>query len=290
MPHRHVVIAGTGRAGTSFLVRFLGACGLDVGSAHKWSKRARAGMETYLLDADAPYVVKDPWLFSYCNEIDPTVIGIDLLIVPIRELMAAASSRILQERTSLDESEWRNRPLTDVRGVIPGGAIYSLDPVDQGRILAVGFHRLIHWATKHDIPLILLEFPRLVEERDYLVETLWPWLEPYCTKDQAIAAFEETANVSDVRVRDERQMARLDGSIETSGLRDPVSAARIDREAMAAVLDERMKSMQKKMEDLNDRLAETEQALADTQSRLAEKEQALAGTENALRKPGTTSP
>src|ERR1700722_5674137 len=168
MAHHHVVIAGTGRAGTSFLVRFLGACGLDVGPTDTWSKRARAGLETYLLDDDVPYVVKDPWLFTYCSEIDPADIAIDLLILPIRELMAAATSRILQERTSLAESDWRNRPLTDVRGLIPGGAIYSLDPTDQARILAVGFYQLIYWATTTEIPLLLLEFPRMVEDRDYL--------------------------------------------------------------------------------------------------------------------------
>ena len=61
---RHAVIAGTGRAGTSFLVRFLKACGLDTGATEMpFDARARAGLERNLLDEGAAYVVKDPWLF-----------------------------------------------------------------------------------------------------------------------------------------------------------------------------------------------------------------------------------
>ena len=54
-PRAHAVIAGTGRAGTTFLVEFLGACGLDVGAAledDRRFERARAGRETALDSSD----------------------------------------------------------------------------------------------------------------------------------------------------------------------------------------------------------------------------------------------
>jgi hypothetical protein len=129
-------------------------------------------LENDLLDEGAPYVVKDPWLFTYCDDVDPAKVVVEALIVPMRDLITAAKSRVLQERMAVAESLWRNRPVTDVRGAVDGGIIYSLDPVDQARILAVGFYRLIHWATRSGIPLFLLEFPRAIEDSGYLVDAL----------------------------------------------------------------------------------------------------------------------
>ena len=50
-PRRHLIIAGTGRAGTSFLVRYLTELGLDTiptreGEAAWWDVEANAGLET----------------------------------------------------------------------------------------------------------------------------------------------------------------------------------------------------------------------------------------------------
>ena len=87
----HLVIAGTGRAGTTFLVDFLGGCGLDTGrdDPGRWDL-ARAGREHALDSAgELPYVVKDPWLATYCEDLDLSRIAIDTLIVPIRELCRA---------------------------------------------------------------------------------------------------------------------------------------------------------------------------------------------------------
>ena len=186
---RHAVIAGTGRAGTSFLVRFLESCGLDTGATEMpmpFDPRARAGLERNLLDGSAPYIVKDPWLFAYCDQIDPAQIEVEALLVPVRDLAATATSRILQERITMADSFWADLPASDVHGMVAGGAVYSLDPLDEARILAVGFHRLILWATARQIPLFLLEFPRIVKDGDYLIDTLWPWLGDHCEKDHAV--------------------------------------------------------------------------------------------------------
>ena len=65
----HLVIAGTGRAGTSFLVRYLTELGLDTslsrqGEAAFWDEAANAGLEEFPIvgsGANLPYVVKSPW-------------------------------------------------------------------------------------------------------------------------------------------------------------------------------------------------------------------------------------
>src|SRR5271170_1882476 len=73
-PERHLVIAGTGRAGTSFLVRYLTELGLDTtlarnGDRAGWDAEANAGLENMLIsDADLPYVVKSPWICEYVDQ------------------------------------------------------------------------------------------------------------------------------------------------------------------------------------------------------------------------------
>ena len=225
------MIAGTGRAGTSFLVRFLGACGLDTGEPELFfDARARAGLESNLLDERAPYVVKDPWLFAYCDQIDPDEVEVEALLVPIRDLTAAATSRILQERIAMADSYWSDLPPSDVHGLVAGGAVYSLDPVDEARILAVGFHRLILWATARQIPLFLLEFPRIVTDAEYLVDTLWPWLGSRCDRERAMCAF---ASVAD------RDLVRVDGTQVSSPAERASEAENLDRAAMSYLLKER---------------------------------------------------
>jgi len=233
----HAVIAGTGRAGTSFLVKFFDACGLETSvDEANWHERARAGFEHSLsADGPAPYVVKDPWLFAYCEELDLSEVHIDALIVPIRELSAAAESRIHQERMSLIETWARQMPNVQVAGSTPGGALYSLDVVDQARILAVGFHRLLHWAVSNELPVFLLTFPRFVEDPDYLLRALWPWLGEHCTIEAARRAFEATAEPGAVRVARGQASTPSRAIALGTGEPDPVA---LDRAALVERIDE----------------------------------------------------
>ena len=72
-PERHLVIAGTGRAGTSFLVRYLTELGLDTtltrkGDAADWDTEANAGLEDLVVAGKSlPYVVKSPWIGEYVS-------------------------------------------------------------------------------------------------------------------------------------------------------------------------------------------------------------------------------
>lgn len=140
--HHHAVVAGTGRSGTSFLVRLFDACGLETGlDANAWYSRARAGHE-YALDSNEPlpYVVKDPRLFTYCEDVDLDSITIDALILPVRDLMLAARSRVHQERLAVLDGPLGGRDNLQLAGTTPGGVLYSLDVVDQARILLSLIH------------------------------------------------------------------------------------------------------------------------------------------------------
>lgn len=167
-PSHHVVISGTGRAGTTFLMQLLTELGLDTGftSPHQGIyENCHAGMERELWQKGLPYIVKSPWICEYLDSMQPDhEIVIDHLIVPVRELFAAAESRRHVMRKTLGPEA--------AYAEVPGGLWGTTDPASQERALAERFHRLIHAAVRSEIPLTFLHFPRIVRDPDYLRRTL----------------------------------------------------------------------------------------------------------------------
>lgn len=213
----HLFIAGTGRAGTSFLVRFLTELGFDThlsrrSDAAAWDENANAGLEDApFLDADndLPYVIKSPWLYACIDEaLSNGTFRADAVLIPVRDLTEAATSRSVVERRAIHQSApWMSEqnPSWEEWGQVPGGIIYSLNPIDQGRLLAVGFHHLVQRLVAADIPVVFLAFPRLVEDAAYLVDKLRPLLPPGIGEDAACAAHARVADRSKVRVGNELQ-------------------------------------------------------------------------------------
>ena len=212
---RHLLISGTGRAGTSFLVRYLTALGLDTNLARHgdkafWDGAANAGLEDLPIPgqhADLPYVMKSPWLGHFSDPLPfPPDVVLDGLILPIRGLAEAAASRcILELRAAHQTTPWLADfdATIDAWGATPGGVVYSLDPLDQARLLAVAFHRLVHAAVLRDVPIVLLAFPRLVEDAEYLHARLAPVLGGRISREQALAAHAQVADRAKVRTEAE---------------------------------------------------------------------------------------
>ncbi len=70
----HLVITGTGRSGTTFLVELLTYLGLDTGFDPVSVRSgidpvAHAGLERDIRSDDAPYVVKSPWFMEYAADV-----------------------------------------------------------------------------------------------------------------------------------------------------------------------------------------------------------------------------
>lgn len=240
-PRRHLFIAGTGRAGTSFLVRYLDALGLETHISKsgdgQWSAAANAGLEDapFASSADAlPYVVKTPWVCEFIDQlIADETIAIDALIIPVRDLGDAASSRIILElRDIYENADWMTsyKETWLHRGGVAGGVVFSLDPVDQERILAVGFARVVQRLVSADIPLVLLDFPRIVEDADYLFDKLCPFLPGTADRAAAREKHREIADLDKVRVGRERT------SLEPAGQTDAPSpkGTRATRAALAS--------------------------------------------------------
>lgn len=211
---RHLLIAGTGRAGTSFLVRYLTKLGLETnlsraGSAAGWHEQANAGLEDLPLPdtTNLPYVIKSPWTYQVIDDLllNPAF-EFDAVVIPMRDLTEAAASRCIIELQQMHNTLlWmRDLPKTwEHFAHTPGGIVFSTNAVDQARLLAVGFHHLLDQLVKADVPIILLSFPRLIEDADYLHSKLAQVLPQRISAEQSRAAHAETADRRKVRVGNE---------------------------------------------------------------------------------------
>jgi hypothetical protein len=214
-----MLIAGTGRAGTSFLVRYLCELGLDTEIARsglaQWHEQANAGYETNPITTPAdelPYVIKSPWTHEFIEQLLARAnLTLDVVIIPVRDLVEAAASRvILQMRAMYDgppqmgnfERMWESW------GTTPGGVVFSLNPLDQARILAVGFHRLVQRLIEADVPIVFLAFPKLLTDCGYLFAKLRPFLPRSITFELARAAHQALAELEKARVGSELSSAR----------------------------------------------------------------------------------
>ena len=165
---RHVIISGTGRAGTTPLVAILTHLDLDTGFTRAESLQvdpvSKGGLEYQLNDNNAPYIVKAPHMCDYLEEFldqNPSI-QIDYAIVPIRDMKSAAESREYNSKQS------PSLPPQHVTGGLWG----TDNPEEQERVLVVKLDKLMRAICKHKIPLLSLEYPKLLTDPDYLFENL----------------------------------------------------------------------------------------------------------------------
>lgn len=163
---QHIIVTGTGRSGTTFLMQLFTALGLDTGYTDPWQDRftnCDAGMEWTRYDISVPTILKAPGL---CTRLDALLqaneIAVEQVIVPVRDLFSAAESR---RRVS------HNSPWT-LTSEVPGGLVGTRDPAAQEGVLALMLYSLIEAAAKHQLKLQLLHFPRLTNDPQYLYGAL----------------------------------------------------------------------------------------------------------------------
>jgi hypothetical protein len=180
MSSRHVIISGTGRAGTTFLVQLLSRLGLDTGFDRNTmevlpaAQGARMGMDYFLiaragLEMDirapgAPYIVKTPFLCDWAEEALASSKYIEHAIIPVRQFEAAAASRAYVQRETTGSVD-RTRKAA--------GGLWDTDLAEnQVDVLRQKFTTLIEVLVRHDIPITFLSFPRHVRDPDYLFEKI----------------------------------------------------------------------------------------------------------------------
>lgn len=169
MPTRHhVVITGTGRAGTTFLVELLTHLGLDTGyrvedlSSRK-HRLSHAGLENDIRRGTCPHIVKSPWFCDHAGEVlSRKDIVIEHVFVPIRHLHAAAESRRHVAR----------------QDVAMGGLWHttSSEPGVQEKVLLNQLYKLMLALSEHHVPVTLMRYPRIISDSSYLYGKLKPIL------------------------------------------------------------------------------------------------------------------
>jgi len=194
-PIHKVIITGTGRAGTTFLVQLLTVLKLDTGfkeTTERIFKRANAGMEWQLDDPESPYIVKDPAL---CGTLDGFMqtgrFVIDHAFIPIRAMDQAAGSRIAI--STKYKRGWLYWLFKGSRYRSMAGGLWETNrPEKQAEILAQKFFELMYTIAVHEIPHTFLHFPRTVNDPDYLFAQLAPILDGV-SREQFQQAFDQTA-------------------------------------------------------------------------------------------------
>lgn len=161
-----IVITGTGRCGTSFLMHLFTALGCNTGYSpeeceqHLSRSGCNGGIEhsvgTELFDKSD--IVKNP-LWMYEPELLDGV-DIDAVIVPIRDLNAVAKSR---EKMGVGEygGFWRGAKTVD----------------EQMKIDAKSFHKFITYAAKNELKMCFLDFSNSLNDKYYLYSMLYQYFE-----------------------------------------------------------------------------------------------------------------
>jgi hypothetical protein len=209
-----IVIAGTGRAGTTFLVQLLTELGLETGFTKENSRghyydHCSAGLEWELTAPDAPRIVKNPALTLTLPELwrAGKAPPIEHVLIPIRDLQSAASSRVrvgMAANAGAGTTSRADASATGSAHEIPGGLWLTSKPERQAEALAVAFHEFIHALAKEGVPFTLLTFPRFATDAEYCFSQL-KFLLGGMTREQFDAAFRRCARPELIHVFDEEK-------------------------------------------------------------------------------------
>ncbi|MEP7158134.1 MAG: class I SAM-dependent methyltransferase [Chloroflexota bacterium] len=192
-PDEHVIISGVGRAGTTFLVRYLTLLGFDTGfsaaeAVDQTDPIAHAGLEhPDLAAAKLPYVIKSPW---YTQSIAKALASgeprISTAILAVRNLFAAAESRRDVSRRWLAAGREERAP---------GGLWMTSVPDEQEAVLAAEFHNLVEELSRARVRMLFLHYPEFVRSHEVLYAGLGAFLSEHgVTAEGSLAAYGEAVD------------------------------------------------------------------------------------------------
>lgn len=192
----HIIITGTGRAGTTFLVQLFTALGFDTGyslreALTKINAISSAGLERNSFASTNPYVIKSPWFADELSEaLENRRANLHAALIPLRDLYQAAESR---RRVYKEASARGFNPLK-----FPGTLWHTDKPDEQEEKLALQFYKCVFPLIKHEIPIFLLEFPRVVHDKIYLFKKLGPLMDEHGVEERDFLAAHEKVARSDL--------------------------------------------------------------------------------------------
>lgn len=157
-----IYITGTGRCGTTFLIKLFSFIGFDTGYTKDNYKKhisvnCNSGMEKPY-DSEC-YIIKNPTILSNISTIvkDPNI-KIKTVIIPIRDYKSSALSRVKYGRGN-------------------GGLWNAVNETTQIQFYNNIVSNYIYYMTKHEINTIFLDFDTMIVDKLYLFNKLKPILD-----------------------------------------------------------------------------------------------------------------
>lgn len=157
-PSEKIYITGTGRSGTTFLIKLFTFLGYNTGyneaNYDKFIfKNCNSGMERHY--SAKCYVIKNPTIIFDIEAIvaDPNI-KIKYIIVPIRDYEESAQSRARH-------------------GIMTAGGLWRAQNVSEQVLL---YHKMmanfVYSMTTHGLPTIFLSFDKMISDKQYLFNAL----------------------------------------------------------------------------------------------------------------------
>jgi hypothetical protein len=154
-----ILISGTGRCGTTFLIKLFTFCNLDTGFtrdnyAASVFENCNSGMELPITSQH--YILKNRAFISDIKDIANTI-NIKHMIIPIRNFEESAKSRVKN-------------------GYACGGLWGSNDLESQINFYNKIMANYVFYMVKYSINTIFIDFDRMITDSEYLYELLKPIL------------------------------------------------------------------------------------------------------------------
>jgi polyhydroxyalkanoate synthesis regulator phasin len=197
--------------------------GFSAPSFEGWLSDAEAGMERRIGSDSGIEIEKDPWAYEYLQRLDPAELrSYDALIIPIRSRLDAALSRSVQERLAralandTDQWEWNSW------GSVGGGAVSDTSVEGIQHVLEAGLWDLLEVAARAGVQPILVAFPRMAQDFDYLWAQLGTVVSGRISEADARSVFDRIADPSKLHI----EAADDDGSMKVRELTALVNVLR----------------------------------------------------------------
>jgi len=198
---------------------------------------------------------------------------IDCVIILIRNLSEAVSSRIILDLRSIYSS--KHHPARHFDGVwgnnssVAGGVTYSLEPIDNQRILSSAFYDKVEICVRHNIPMQFIHFPRFAFDVDYAFQNLKGYVKEGISFEEFKSIYDQI--VSHDKVRTEKVTETLDvAQIERS--KDLPSLEKLESVALKRILIEYESSIDKASHELQALKADLFKCQHELQAKTAELE------------------
>lgn len=154
--YKKILITGTGRCGTTFLIKIFSFLRLDTGYTKENFKNniftnCKSGME--LTYQSKHQYLKNPTFMIDIDKIHE-MYGKDVLfVVPIRSFEESAKSRVKHKNN-------------------PGGLFHANNFHEQVAFYNKSFSKFVEKITKYDMDTIFIDFDRMVKDEKYLYDKL----------------------------------------------------------------------------------------------------------------------